>query len=158
MFSAIYHLLASMWHPNTSPFQSQNHSVQFQPASVWIMGCKLDLITLEKNQQKCFKNDLCIISFNCFLWFIRSEKFIIWHQIYSDVPNKQKKIVYAVPKEVCNWGVACSQLDGGWQAMPSITKFLDIVDLYVVHSHLRMWAALKKAVFFQKKKIKLKTF
>ena len=63
-------------------------------------------------------------------------------------------------KEVCNRGAASSllKLDGGWQAMPSITKFLDIVDLYVVHSHLRMWAALKKAVFFQKKKIKLKTF
>ena len=28
-----------------------------------------------------------------------------------------------VSKEVCNWGVACSLL-GGWQATPSITKFL----------------------------------
>ena len=32
-------------------------------------------------------------------------------------------------KEVCNGGVACS-LDGGWQATPSITKFLNFHDIF----------------------------
>ena len=39
-------------------------------------------------------------------------------------PQHAKYVVHT--KEVCNRGVACwlLKLDGGWQATPSITKFL----------------------------------
>ena len=71
----------------TSPCQSQNHSVGCQCVCL-VHG----LQTWSNNtweKPTCFKSDLCILSFNCFLWFIGSEKFIIWQKIYSSVPNKQ---------------------------------------------------------------------
>ena len=73
----------------TSPCQSQNHSVGCQCVCL-VHG----LQTWSNNtweKPTCFKSDLCILSFNCFLWFIGSEILIIWQQIqiYSGVPNKQ---------------------------------------------------------------------
>ena len=58
---------------------------------------------------------------------------IYWTIWRKAVAHKRKKISQQEfgirecgTKEVCNGGVACSllELDGGWQATPSITKFL----------------------------------
>ena len=48
-----------------------------------------------------------------------------WVNLYESCENFgfiHFRIGTVTGKEVCNGGVAC--IDGGWQAMPSITKFL----------------------------------
>ena len=66
---------------------------------------------------------------------------LLYSVAFSQNLNFMAKSKMVITKEVCNGGVACSllKLDGGWQATPSITKFLSYyIDLFCRPGNLKI--------------------